>query len=122
MSAGVFTRSRYTTDAGIVVPIRVQPETLTATLGASANSGSTNDVTPGYPRATVSKSRRSIGIHARTVTLKFTGTAPTGYAANQTYTIPVMSRTVWLTLSEGVTCTYLTVAAEVVSVNPEKIR
>jgi len=122
MSSGVFTRAKYTTDAGTIVPIRVQPETLAATLGGTANATAAGAVTPGYPKATVSKSRRAYGIHARTVTLAFIGTPPDGYAPNQTLTIPVMSLTVWQGLSEGVACTYLAKTAEVVSVNPEKIR
>lgn len=123
MSAGKFTKGKYQTNGGIVVPIRVQPETLSATLGQGTNSSVTGEIVPGYPRATISRSKRSVGIHARSVTLRFTGaTPPTGYAAGETYRIPVMSPTVWNALGEGVSATYLGAPAEVVSTSPEKIR
>lgn len=123
MSAGLFTKGKYTTNAGVVVAIRVQPETLSATLGGTANASASGAVTPGYPRATVSKSKRSVGIHARTVTLRFVGAAaPAGYASNQTYTIPVMSAALWDTLAEETACTYQATPATVVSTSPEKIR
>lgn len=122
MSAGVFTRARYETNLGVVVPIRVQPETLTAVLGSANNASADEDITIGYPRAVSSRSQRSPGIHARTVTLKFTAAPPTGYAVGQTYRIPVMQEEVWNALGEGIECNYLGVAAEVVSVRAEKIR
>lgn len=122
MSAGAFTRAFYDTNNGIRLAIRVQPETLAATLGGTVNASKTAPADQGYPRATVHKSRKSPGIHARTVTLQFTATPPTGYKVGSTYILPVMDLAVWTNLSEGAVCTYLGVAAEVVSTNPEKIR
>lgn len=121
MSSGVFSRSKYETNLGVVVAIRVQPETIAATLGGAPNAAPADDITTGYPRATVSKSRRSVGIHARMVTIAFT-TPPTGYAVGQTHSLPVLTEAVWDGLAEGVACTYLGVAATVVSVTAEKVR
>jgi len=44
MSAGAFTRTRYRADSGDTHPIRVQPETLTAAFGATANSAPTDAI------------------------------------------------------------------------------
>ncbi len=122
MSAGAFERTRYTTDGGAQVNIRVQPETLAASLGGTVNAGSATAADAGYPSAIVSKSRRGIGIHPRTVTVKFQGASvPAGYLAGQSYTIPVMSDSAWANLASGSSITYLGTACDFISKNPEKI-
>lgn len=118
--AGAFTLSKYETDNDNVVPIKVQPETLTANVG-SANAAPSGAVEAGFPSAQVSKGRRAIGINARTVSVKFTATPPTGYATNATYRIPIMTKTVWDAATKGTTGTYLGVAIIVVGKSPEAI-
>lgn len=122
MSAGAFTRSFYTTNAGNVVPIRVQPETLQATIGGVGNLSAGGPATAGFPSATVSGSRRGIGIHPRTVTLTITGAPPTGYKLAQSYTIPVVNQAAWDAAITGTVASYLGAAAEVLSANPERIK
>ena len=102
---GVYTISKYETDNGDVVPIKLQPETLTATLGGTANAAPAGAISPGFPSADVSRSKRAIGIHARTVSVKIT-TPATGYADNTLVRIPVPNPTVYDGVSKGdaVTC------------------
>jgi len=75
MSSGPFVLSTYETDNGDLVPIKLQPETLTATFAGTANAAPAGAVTPGFPSADVSRSKKSIGIHARTVSVKITDPA-----------------------------------------------
>lgn len=89
MSAGTFTISKYEADSGEIHPIRVQPETITATVGA-ANSAPTGSVSNSL-FARVGGGNRAYGIRARYATVRFTGTLPTGYAENQTLRIPILS-------------------------------
>lgn len=121
MSTGVFTTARYTTDDGNIVPIRVQPETLTAVLG-TANAGATAEPTPGFPSAQVSQSRRALGINARTVSIKFeAGSEPAGYAPGSILRVPVMTKARYDALSKGSTVTYQTATGSVAGKSPEKI-
>ena len=118
--AGAFTLSKYETDNDDVVPIKVQPETITANVG-SANSAPSGSIAAGFPSAQVSKGKRAIGINARTVSVKFTATPPTGYATNATYRIPILTKSVWNAATKGTTGTYLSVAIQVVGKSPESI-
>lgn len=122
MSAGAFSRSKYQTNDANVVPVRVQPETISAGFGQGTNAPPAGSVIAGFPSANVSRSRRSIGIHVRTVTVAFTATPPIGYLANQTYSIPVLTSSVWDAIVVGSAGTYLGTATEVVSKSPEIIR
>lgn len=121
MSAGNFTRSFYTTDAGAVASIRIQPETLTLSLDGGTN------LSPGGPAtlpisARVSGSNRGIGLKARTVRFRFTGAVPEGYATNGILTLPVLSQTFYNAINAGDTGTYLGSAVEVVGKSPERVR
>lgn len=118
--AGAFTLSKYETDNDNIVPIKVQPETLTANVGA-ANAAPAGAVEAGYPSADVSRSKKAIGIHARTVSVKFTATPPTGYSTNIIYRIPILTQSVWTGATKGTTGTYLGVACIVVGKSPEAI-
>ena len=118
MSAGVFTRSRYEDDDNEIHPIRVQPETLTATFNSVANSAPTGAVTSSIS-AQVTGSRRGLGLFARYATVVFTGTPPDGYATGQSYKIVVPNPTVFDGITVGQTGTYLTVATQVISKTAE---
>lgn len=121
MSAGAFKRAFYETNVGNIAPIRVQPETIAATVGG-LNASATGPKTPGFPGVSVSRSRRSRGIHPRLATVTFTGTPPTGYLAGQSYAIPILTPARWANIGEGDTGTYLGQPIEVVSVTDEAIK
>lgn len=120
MSAGLFTYSRYEANAGGIYRIRIQPETASANIGGAnaPPSGTINQ--QGTVRVT--GGNRQFGIKARSVTVKFTGTPPTGYASNQLYRIPILTEALWDGLNLGDTGTYLGVACEVVGKSPERVR
>ena len=120
MSSGVFTSSKYETDAGNIHRIRVQPETLLASVGG-ANSAPTGGIdTPGTAR--VGGGNRQFGIKARSITCKWTATPPTGYAENQYVRIPILTKSVYDAINAGDTGTYLSTGVTVVGKNPERVR
>ena len=120
MSAGNFTRSRYETDSGAILPIRVQPETLAANVGSvNAAPGGAVD---GLGSARARGSRRQLGVIARSVTVAFTGALPDDYAENQTHRIPIMTPAVYNAANPGTTGTYLGVPIVVIGKNPESVR
>lgn len=120
MSAGLFTYSKYESNSGEIYRIRVQPETLLANIG-SANSAPDGAIT-GQGTVRVGGGNRQFGIKARSVTVKFTADAPTGYAENQVYRIPILQETLWDSINLGATGTYLGNAIEVVGKSPERVR
>lgn len=119
MSTGAFVIAGYSTDNADIVPIKVQPETLTAVLGtANASAGAT--FAAGFPSAQVSKGKRAIGINARTVSLRFD--AVNGeYLVGSILRIPVMTQARWAALSRGAAVTYQGAAATVAGKSPETI-
>jgi len=107
MSAGVFTNAKYaSSDTGLVHPIRVQPETITATVGVVPNSQPAGAIDTGIS-AQVSASARSLGLHARRVYAKIAGTTPTGYSGTSKISIPCLTETFYAACSKGVTLSYL---------------
>lgn len=124
MSSGAFTTSLYSSNlTGLVHPIRIQPETLAVTLGGTANAAATG--TAVLPSAQVSKGKRSIGINARTITIKFAaGTVPTNYKAESPITLPWLQNNAAFTAAvPGVTAVnYLATAAILVGKSPEVTR
>lgn len=88
MSTGAFQNSFYNSNkTGDVHPIRIQPETLTLSVGGVANAAAAGPA--GSPiSAQVSQSKRSKGLNARTVTFKFTPASPAGYLVNSPITLP----------------------------------
>jgi len=89
MSAGAFTRTRYRADSGDTHPIRVQPETLTAAFGATANSAPT-DAIDNPISAKVSNGNRAFGLKPRSVTIVFETNAPTGYKVGSYIRLPIL--------------------------------
>lgn len=120
MSAGAFQIEAYETDPGTIHAIRVQPETLAATIGGTANAAATGAIV-GLGSASVSRGRRANGINARLVRLRFTGTPPTGYLENGTVTIPALTPEFYDAAIRGATGSYLGVAVEVSGRSPETI-
>lgn len=121
MSAGVFVRSSYnaTYIPTAIHPIRVQPETITATIGTVANDAPTGAITNPIT-ATVSRNKRQKGLLPRTVTLESPpGDPPAGYKDGGITVIPALQEAFWNAAVPGATCTYLTKAFTVVSRSPE---
>lgn len=118
MSAGAFTFTFYGADNSDIHPIRLQPETLTATFDSVTNAAATG---PADSKIVVNAtgSRRGNGLFARYVTVRFTATPPTGYLAGQTYKIVVPLSSVFNGITRGSVGTYLGVATQVISKTPE---
>jgi hypothetical protein len=121
MSAGPFTNTFYTSNANFVHPIRVQPETLSLSIGGQANSAPTGPANAGTGFVRISGSKRTYGITPRKVAIRFTGTPPTGYSVNQIYRIPVLIPGHYQAYVEPKlqTGTYLGVACQVVGKSEE---
>ena len=121
MSAGAFVLSKYEANNGDIYPIRLQPESLDLEIATVSNdepAGAVDQPT----RAKVSRARGAIGIRPRKVSIRFTDPAPTGYKADQSYTIPVLQASLWDSAIAGTVASYLGVAAVVISRSPEDIR
>jgi len=88
MSQGSFQIVNYGSDKlSTVHPIRIQPETLTLTIGGISNAAPAG--TAVLPSAQVSQGKRKKGLNARTVTFKFTpGSQLAGYKPESPITLP----------------------------------
>lgn len=121
MSAGRFVRTRYETARGNIHPIRVQPETLVLTIAGATNDAPAGSV-DGQGSARVSTGRRSLGINARLVRLAWSGSAPAGYDANGTITLPWLQELTFVALLPGATGTYLGAGVVLVGKTGESVR
>lgn len=123
MSAGEFEVSRYNLsveNGGGIAPIRVQPETLQATINGVANDPPTGAVTlPVFVK--VSKTRREYGIGPRKVLLRFPDGAFDDYTGDD-IEIPVLQASTAAAWTNGQTGTYLGQNVEVVGRSPESVR
>lgn len=116
MSAGSFVGSFYQLDNGSVARIRLQPETI-----AGFNTPATGPATlPNSAR--VGGGNNRVGIKARSITIKWTGTPPTGYKAGDTLRVPIMLASIYNGLNLGDTVSYLGQNAEVVGKQGERVR
>lgn len=121
MSAGKFNRSRYMADNGTdIYPVRVQPETLALTLGGTANAAPAGAATEKIS-ARISGGRRTLGMNCRRARIQFTAAPPDGYAVDKILTVPILTPTLYQSISKGTTGTYLGVACEVVGKTPEYV-
>ena len=109
--------------ATIIAPIRVQPETLAADLGA------TNDPPDGAINVdfsvAISRGRRSLGIHPRFVTLRLgetSGDVPSGYKPGGTLRVPVLTKALFDSITKGETVTYQGKSMTVASKTPETVK
>jgi hypothetical protein len=122
--AGVFTNSFYLASYGagtLVHPIRVQPETLAATISGTANGAATGPATSPI-QARVNGTRREIGLRARSITLQAPATAqPTGYKPLGYTRIPCLTPTFYNLAIKGAVVSYLGASFTVVSQNPEQV-
>jgi len=111
MSAGPFSISKYELDGGQIAAVRVQPETLAAVFAGDANAAPAGAVNlPGrFPLNTGGRNKKPFA--ARYVTVRFTATVPNGYSANSTPRIPIMTQTLFDSITRDTTTgTYLGVA------------
>jgi len=120
MSAGAFVRSKYESDSGEIYSIRLQEETIAATIASAPNAAPSGAVT-GEPSAFARGSRRGIGVNARGIRVAFTAAPPTGYLAGQVLSVPILQKTVWDGIARLDTGTYIGAAVEVVSKYAEQI-
>lgn len=122
MSSGRFVRSRYTDDDGEIHPIRVQPETLAATLGGTANAAPTGATTADNA-AKVTKGRREYGLGARFVTVAWNpGAAPEDYDERTLVKIPVLNPTVFNGANIGAAVVYNGGTGVIVSKTGESVK
>lgn len=124
MSAGAFKISKYGASyggGGAVHPIRIQPETESATIDGTANAAPTGEV--GNPiSAVVSRGGRALGLNARMVSLRSPATGqPTGYAANSVTRIPCLTTAFFDKCVKGSTCSYNGASYTVVGTSAEKV-
>jgi hypothetical protein len=126
MSAGQFVTVGYPAsyDSNQIHPIRVQPETLalavtiasTNVVNAASSSGINTPIS-----AVVSRGRRSKGLNARLIRVRFTSVLPEGYLANSVISLPALNPTLLLAPT-GATGTYLGEDIEVIGTSPETVR
>lgn len=122
MSAGAFSRSKYEADNGDVYAVRVQPETLAATFGGTANAAPSGAVDQ-QVSARVGGGNRQIGIKTRAVSVAWTGGAPTGYKADEILRIPILTKDLYDAITtNSTTGSYLGGTVQVVGKLPERVR
>lgn len=106
MSAGSPINTVYESNASLIFPITIQPETETLTLNSVANAAPASTPGAGLPSAKVSGGRRAIGVNARLVRVRFTTTTPDGYKMGGIITLPVLQPSVFNGYGKGQTGTY----------------
>lgn len=129
MSAGRFLRTFYEAsyDTTKIHRIRIQPEDVEASI-TGPGGAVTNALVTGPANAAgsaqISKSTRSLGLHARMVYLVIPvgGTPPTGYAVGSRTRIPCMTRAFYQACVQGGTVDYLGTQWEVTGTRAEVIR
>lgn len=123
MSSGAFENVFYemsSENGGFILRARVQPETLSAAFGGTANAAPSGPATaPGS--ATISQGRRTAGVNMRYVTVAWTGDPPDNYSG-LTARIVVLDPAVFADWTLGSTGTYLSTAAEVVGRTGETVK
>ncbi len=117
MSAGAFTDTFYSTDKGGTCNIRLQPETITFSLQGVPEVGPADQ----EASARVQGSRRSFGIIARKVRVRFTGAVPTGYEPGSVLSIPILTQTAYAAITKGDEGTYLGQPVRVLGKTPEYV-
>lgn len=123
MSAGAFSRSRYQASyTGTPIhPIRVQPESIAASIGGVVNNPPAG-VASNPISARVSGGKRTLGLTARKVIIAApTVSPPTGYLPGGKTVIPALTETFYNAAIKGATCTYLGAAFVVVSRSVEYV-
>jgi len=119
MSVGSFETLGYSSDLGVIHPIRVQPET------SEGINDSLTPISPGVARFRRGGSRRKFGNFARFITLSAPlgeATATTPYASARVYAkVTIFAKDVFDAISLGDEYTYQSVTFTVASKTPERI-
>jgi len=127
MSAGKFDLDgKYESDAGNVYRCRPQPETKAMSLDSVTNAYPAGAISTGLGSVTLTKSKRSLGVIPRTVTVRLTedGTGDQGdYEGDGTsHVVVVFNPTVYTGYAIGDTGTYLGIACVLDFKSPEVLR
>lgn len=129
MSAGPFIRTfvQSILSPNRIYAIRVQPETIAASVAPPTGPAVINVPDPGPANqgisATVGGSTRRRGFHVSVVYLSLTGTPPTNYSLNSRTVIPALNvEFVAAANTPGAAVTYLNTQWRVLSVRPERTR
>jgi len=127
MSAGKFDLDgKYESDAGNVYRCRPQPETKALALDSVTNAYPSGAVTAGLGSVTLTKSKRSLGVIPRTVTVRLTanGTGEQGdYEGEGTsHVVVVFNPTAYAGYAIGDAGTYLGIACVLDFKSPEVLR
>ena len=127
MSAGKFDlNGKYESDVGNVYRCRPQPETKDMALGGASNAYPADAITAGLGSLTLTKSRRSLGVIPRSVTVRMTAD-PTGGQADYegegtSHNVVVFDQATFTAYSIGDTGTYLGTAVVLDFKQPEVLR
>lgn len=121
MSAGAFETRKYSSnETGEVHPIRIQPETLTLSIGGTTNSEPSGARTSKIS-ARVGGGNRQLGLKARSVTIKFPDTAPSGYKVDSPFSLPWLDPSTFGDIGDGDAVSYLGASGVVVGTSPERV-
>lgn len=118
MSSGAFEISKYESNAGNIYNVKVQPETLAASIGG-VNTAPAAAVDQEVS-ARVGGGNRQIGIKCRSVSVRLTATLA-GYKDGQILRVPILKKSVFDGINKGTTGTYLETACVVVGKNAERV-
>jgi len=117
---GVFSDSKYEANNGDIYALRIQPETLTLTLGSATNTAPTAAIDQPIS-AKVSGGRRGYGVHCRTVTIRLTADKD-GYKSGAVLRLPWLKASTFDALTPKATGTYDSTACILVGTSAEKKR
>ena len=106
MSSGPFDDVLYEANDGKFFPAKVQPETLTLTLGGTPNASGAGPVTSGLPSARISGGRRGYGAFMRGVRIRVTAAGTSGLAVGSVITLPILTPEAFETAGKRQTGTY----------------
>lgn len=120
MAIGTTVLTVYGANNGDKRAIRIQPETLSLTLGGVVNTAPAGPVDT-IGRAKVSGSRRSYGAHARKVTIRLTAAGPSG-TVGSIISLPYLDFAKFEGLVDAAVGTYNTSACALIGKTPEKIK
>ncbi len=87
MSSGQFTNTFYQGDDGETYNIRVQPETLTLSIGGTANDAPSGPATADQ-QVKVSASRNEFGVKARKIRVRVTSAGTSGLTVGGVISLP----------------------------------
>lgn len=121
MSAGSFSNSRYESDSGTIHLIKVQAETLTMTVGGTANDAPTEAIDSVFAAET-SRGAKAYGLRPRKINVSFTDEPPTGYRPYTSLQLPILTTDLFESISDNDVVVYAGGTGEVSSKVEENIR